>query len=329
MKVAGYTGKDDIATVYVAEMGDGKLIEFVESLQPPVPRNEKWVLIVSTLYGCPVGCPICDAGTFYKGQLSGEEIFSQIDFLLRKRYADGRIPVRKLKIQFARMGEPAFNPSVLEVLEELPERYRAPGLLPCLSTVAPTGTGKFFERLLEIKQELYKGRFQLQFSIHSTDEGARDRLIPVNKWGFDGIAKYGRRFYEIGDRKIALNFALAKGIPLDSTRLRKYFDPETFLIKITPVNPTYSAARNKLGSYLDPSRHPADYPVVNRLRACGYEVIVSIGEVRENEIGSNCGQYVMNHFTGKTPIRDSYTRELRQYRQSNRPETTSPEGCLQ
>ncbi len=43
------------------------------------------------------------------------------------------------------------------------------------------------------------------------------------------------------------------------------------------------------------------------MRSAGYEVIVSIGEVEENEIGSNCGQYVLQYLSTQQTIRDGYT----------------------
>ncbi len=157
MKVVASAGKEEVAIVYIGELENGKLVECVESLQPPHSREEKWVLLVSTMFGCPVGCLMCDAGGYYEGKPTAEEIFEQIDFLVRKRFPDGRVPSRQFKIQFARMGEPALNPHLLQVLDELPMRYHAPGLMPSLSTVAPHGTEKFFERLLEIKQDKYTG----------------------------------------------------------------------------------------------------------------------------------------------------------------------------
>ena len=79
MKVIASTGREDIAMVYIAELEEGKLVEFVEAVQPPIPRDKKWVLLVSTMYGCPVGCAMCDAGGFYHGKVSKEDIFAQID----------------------------------------------------------------------------------------------------------------------------------------------------------------------------------------------------------------------------------------------------------
>ncbi|MCP4633856.1 MAG: radical SAM protein, partial [candidate division Zixibacteria bacterium] len=106
MKVIRKTADSDIATVYIAEADDGRLVEFVESVQPPLTRSEKWIMLVSTLFGCPVGCKFCDAGGDYRGKLSVEQIFYQIDYLINKRFPDGVIDTNYLKIQFARMGEP-------------------------------------------------------------------------------------------------------------------------------------------------------------------------------------------------------------------------------
>jgi 23S rRNA (adenine2503-C2)-methyltransferase len=314
MNVIAEAGREDIAMVYVGEFEGGRLVEFVEAVQPPVPREAKWVLMVSTLYGCPVGCSMCDAGGYYHGKVTADDLFAQIDFLVRKHYPDGVIPSQQFKIQFARMGEPAFNQAVIDVLEELPKRYQAPGFMPSISTIAPQGTDAFFERLLVVKEQLYSGgNFQFQFSIHTTDEALRDRIVPVKKWDFARMAAYGERFYQPGDRKITLNFALAEENPVESQVLLHYFSPEKFLVKITPLNPTYRAQEHGLISYIDPHRQGDDYPLVKALQSAGYRVIVSIGEVEENYIGSNCGQYVRRHLESVEAIKGGYTYPIYKY----------------
>lgn len=305
MKVIAKAGREDIAMVYIAETERGR-IEFVESVQPPLPREEKWVLIVSSLYGCPVGCRFCDAGGNYCGKLSREDILFQIDYLVRKRFPDREIPVKKFKIQFARIGEPSFNESILDVLESLPEIYNAPGLIPSISTVMPIGREDFFERLMDIKKRKYARRFQLQFSIHTTDKKLRDWLIPVKKTDFEGLGEYGERFYDAGGRKITLNFATAEGMPINPDILLKYFTPETFLIKLTPLNPTYHAKENRLSSVKSEEWDE----IVRTLQDAGYDVIQSIGELEENLIGSNCGQYVTAHKTAKEEIDGAYLYNL-------------------
>jgi len=313
MRVHATAGNEDIAMVYIVETSSGHLVECVESVQPPLPREKKWVLLVSTMFGCPVGCLMCDAGGYYQGKPNKDEIFAQIDYLVGKRYPDGNIPCEQFKIQFARMGEPSLNMQVLDVLQELPGRFNAPGLMPSISTVAPIGTKRFFDKLLEIKQEQYiGGHFQCQFSLHTTDIELRDRFIPVNKWSFAQIGEYGERFFAAGDRKLTLNFALAQGMPVDPTVLLRYIDPDRFLIKITPLNPTYRARENDLVSYINPMSAEQKYEIIQALQDAGYQVILSIGEAEENNIGSNCGQYLRRHLAAEQPIEDGYTYPLKE-----------------
>ncbi|MFC1628179.1 radical SAM protein [Gemmatimonadota bacterium] len=293
LEIVHTTGDDELAQVYVARLDDGCLIEFVESVQPPIPREDKWVLIVSTLRGCPVSCPICDAGGSYAGKLTGEEIMAQIDFLVRRRFPDGSVPIPKLKIQFARMGDPALNEAVLDVLEALSGTGEMPGLMPCISTVAPAGCDRFFDRLITIKDSLYRdGQFQMQFSLHTTDEDARHRLIPCRTWSMEQIAEYGNRFYRTGDRRITLNFAPAVGVPLEPARLLPLFSPDRFIIKLTPINPTHASVSSQLVGLIDPDNEELNSAVVEEFEAHGFETLLSIGELRENAIGSNCGMYV-------------------------------------
>lgn len=313
MKIIASTGHPDIAMVYVMDF-DGSLIECVEAVQPPRPREDKWVLMISTLFGCPIACQMCDAGGHYRGKLSESEMFAQIDYLIRQRYPDGFVPSKQFKIQFARMGEPALNPAVLDLLESLPGKINAPGLMPSVSTVAPHGTDGFFERLTEIKNRVYPdGNFQFQFSVHTTDQSLRDVLIPVKKWDFKKMAAFGDKFYQPGDRKITLNFALAKNSPIQSDLLLDYFDPDRYLIKITPLNPTYQAESTGLKSYIDPVREKNNYPVFDELSEAGYQVILSIGEQEENRIGSNCGQYVQKHLMAQSEFSAGYTYQVENF----------------
>lgn len=303
-------GKEELAKVYVVKLRPGQdhMVECVESLQPPRPRSEKWVLIVSTLFGCPVGCRICDAGGWYHGRLSEEEIMDQIRFLVERRYHGRTVPVKKFKIQFARMGEPSLNPALLSVLERLPREFDAPGLLPSLSSVAPASAEPFFQRLKAIKDQHYgKGRFQLQFSLHTTDPKVRQELLPVRGLDFAWMGDFGKQFKNPEDQRITLNFAAAGDVPIEPDQLRAHFDPELFLIKLTPLNPTLKVAKAKLTSRIDPHAPESAKELVRRFEEAGYAVILSIGEAEENAIGSNCGQYATCVREGGLEIREGYT----------------------
>ena len=321
MKVIAEYGQEDLARVYVAKMRESKapdrfLVEFVESVQPPIPQDKKWVLIVSSMFGCPVKCRMCDAGGDFGGKLSADEIISQVQYMVRRRYPDDKIPVPKFKIQFARMGEPSLNPAVLDAMERLPREFDAPGLNVSISTIAPknTATSAFFEGLLATKDRLYTdGRFQLQFSIHTTDMVGRDDLMPVKKWSFDEISAYGERFAhpETGDKKVTLNFAPIEGYPVDASVIREHFDPQKFLIKLTPLNPTVRSNEETLKSAINPDDSNTSDHLVEAFRDQGYDVVLSIGELEENRIGSNCGQFIQRALRAQGRPDKSY--ELERY----------------
>ncbi len=308
MKVIAKTGNDELAMVYVAQSDSGKLLEFVESVPPPYTRDQKWVLIISTLFGCPIKCNFCDAGSYFNGKPTKDELFFQIDYLVESRFGGKSVPSGKFKIQFSRMGEPTLNSAVLDVLREIPSRYDAPGFYPSLSTIAPKGSEDFLNDLIEIKNELYNERFQFQFSIHSTDSEQRNWLIPVKTWDFDKMAEFGERFHQGNKQKTTLNFALSNESIVEPGVLLQHFNPEKFLIKLTPVNPTYKALKNKLDSPL--TKSSKHYTIIDELKYSGYEVIVSVGDLAENNIGSNCGQHVMNFLKKNVTLENSYTFPL-------------------
>lgn len=295
MKVISKHGDPELAEVYVASFrGDDRLLaEFVDVCDPQVSYWDKWVIIISSQFGCPIACPMCDAGGEYLGDLTTEEILAQVDCVAGQHPQRRLHKAKKFKIQFARMGEPALNPAVLTALTLLPKRYGAPGLIPCITTTAPLKAADWMEELLDIRHRVFANRpFQLQLSINSTDEAARDHLMPAPKMGLEELAHYTSRFYVRNQRKVSLNFALTKDVPVEPEAIARHFDPQHCLVKLTPLNPTIRSLEMGLETALPPEEPLRSEKLCRNLASLGFEVILSIGDTRENEIGSNCGMAV-------------------------------------
>lgn len=287
------TGRDELALVHLLQLGpdaERHVVETVDSIDPRFPRAEKSVIILSTQFGCPVRCRLCDAGSAFHGNLDVEQLLAQVRFVAG--YRPEVLTTRKLKVHFARMGEPALNNAVLEALERLPAELPNPALLPALASVVPAGREAFFRRLLAIKERHYEGRFQLQLSLNSTDAATRARLMPIPLLSLPELARLGAPFHGPEDRKVVLNFALARGVAIDADVLAATFAPATFMVKLTPVNPTERATAEGLTSMLSAEAPDAADDLVARLEARGFDVVVSIGDPDEIAIGSNCGQLV-------------------------------------
>ena len=291
MKVLQNKGKKELALVYVAGLrNDPKnLVEFVDACSPAVgDRRKKWVIIISTQLGCQVNCIMCDAGGGFRGNLSAAEMLGQVKTVVADNGLDPK-NCAKFKVQFARMGEPALNPQVMTALRELSELY--PNVIPCVATIGPGNCSRWFSELL-IVRDLFTD-FQLQLSVNSTDEGWRDIIMPYPKISLSELAGYGKCFYRPGQRKTVLNFALHPRWPLEAAALRKTFDPKYFAVKLTPLNPTDAGSRNSLD--LDQNTDPINGEMEEKAQSLerhGFLVIRSVGELEENDIGSNCGQAV-------------------------------------
>ncbi|MGB9636567.1 MAG: radical SAM protein, partial [Thermoplasmata archaeon] len=276
MEVIGKKGIEENAIIYLAKFRNSLeyMAEFVDSTEPGVHREKKWCINISTQFGCPVNCRICDAGGDYRGNLSKAELLAQIKYVLSTR---NYMKTDKLKVHYARMGEPLLNSEVLDALVELPDLCKPNAPMACIATTAPLCAVKNLEKIAEIKEGYFRnGKFQLQFSINSTDEKVRDWLMPIKKLSLQEIAAFGERYWDKTDRKINLNFALGKNIPVEPEVIEKLFNPEKFLVKLTPVNPTKRAEKNGIQSLLSYEGNPC-LSIIENFKKSGFDVIVSIG----------------------------------------------------
>lgn len=295
------------ATLYRGNRrGDsGRWFEFLDATDPPHPRSEKWVLMVSSQFGCAVNCSFCDAGRDgYHGNLTVEELLAQIRTVFSSRPDIEPGKVSKLKIHFARMGEPSLNPAVLGCLEHLGKMSGIPGLLPSISSVAPACalSAEFFEKLTGVKDRWFnRGNFQLQFSVHSTDEEARRAIIPIRKWTLAEMGAFGPKWWRAGDRLITLNFALADGVPLEPEVLEKHFAPDRFLVKFTAVHTTRNARDNSLTKIWYKATDRVS-KLEEDLTKRGFRVIVNPCWPEEVEHCLSCGQMADSNTAGEKVV---------------------------
>lgn len=79
--------------------------------------SEKWVVTISSQYGCSIGCKFCDVPKVGPGRnASYADMRGQVRraMELHPDALDGVEKGKRLNVHFARMGEPTFNPDVLK-----------------------------------------------------------------------------------------------------------------------------------------------------------------------------------------------------------------------
>jgi 23S rRNA (adenine2503-C2)-methyltransferase len=260
-----------------------------------LPLEEKWVITISTQYGCSMNCTFCDVPKVGPGKNATlNDLIRQvlIGITLHPEVAT----TKRLNIHFARMGEPTWNPNVLDATKwfktHIDPEYH---IHPVVSTMMPRKNiwlKTFIHTWMRIKNRLLRGEAGLQLSINSTDEEQRKEMFSGNALSLEEISKIMGGIIPHG-RKITLNFALADEYEVNPDKLLKYFSPMDYLIKITPIHKTKACVDNSIttsGGY--------DYYSIYKkpeqdLKDAGYDVIVFIPSHEEDESRITCGNAIL------------------------------------
>jgi MoaA/NifB/PqqE/SkfB family radical SAM enzyme len=198
-------------------------------------RSERWMIGVSTMSGCPVGCRFCAAGKLKKWRrLTAEEIVAQVEFVLSKHPELKFSDAKEYKINYTRMGEPFLNIKEVKRAIELIEKLW-PGTHHYVSTVGLKGSDFSW----------IKGNITLQVSLHSLDEDRRNDLIPIKKKM--SIAELGQ-IRTSSNLKTTVNMTLVDMADFDIEKLKVNFDSSKFFIKVSPINPNAVSEGNNLGA---------------------------------------------------------------------------------
>lgn len=271
----------------------------------PMPLTEKWVVTISTQYGCSMNCKFCDVPKVGAGRnVTLNDLDSQIVTAIIQHPEVKH--TKRLNIHYARMGEPTWNWDVIRnalFLKSLVSPMLGDSLIhPVVSTMLPKANHQlmlFLQRWTNVvKNETFNGDAGLQFSINSTDDVQRDYLFSGNSLPLEEIAKIGRELPMPKGRKYALNFALADDSIIDGERLRELFDPDKFMCKITPLHRTASCEQNGITT-TDGYELFTPYKAVEEdLKANGFDVIVFVPSYDEDNGLITCGNAILS---GKLP----------------------------
>ena len=268
-----------------------------------MPLSEKWVITISTQYGCPQKCVFCDVPNVeWRGNATEEDLRAQF-YNAISLFPDCKYTER-LNLHFARMGEPSLNPNVLTFSRWLYANKRQiasdTGLRievihPVLTSSLPKAR-KLKDTLLEwceIKNDLYNGQAGLQISVNSTNEDQRQQMFSGRSLTLEEFSKIAAEFPEPISRKYCLNFAYSTDFEIDAKKVLGLFDPNKWMCKITPIHNNNACRANKIetvGGY--ESWQPYQKPE-EALRAAGFDVLVFVPSIDEEDGLVTCGNVVL------------------------------------
>lgn len=275
-----------------------------------MPMSEKWVITVSTQYGCPMKCVFCDCPSVgFKGNASFSDLKKQF-YTALSMFPDIHYAGR-INLHFARMGEPAFNQDVLRFAKWVNESRRLiqsdTGVMidifhPVLTSSCPKNVDVYnvLSQWAFFKNHTMNGGAGLQISINSTNEGQRKTMFGDAVLTLEELSAICKKLEHPLGRKYCLNFAYADGYEIDGEKLARLFPCDDWMCKITPIHNNTACKRNGIettggyGSYA-PYRGAEE-----SLKSAGFDTLVFVPSMDEENGLITCGNAVLSGRVPKT-----------------------------
>jgi 23S rRNA (adenine2503-C2)-methyltransferase len=289
-------------------MGLTKEIVKVEH-QRMLPLSEKWVITISTQYGCSMNCKFCDVPKVGKGiNVTYDDLKNQIitGLSLHPEVSS----TKRLNVHYARMGEPTWNTRVIDFTRNMKKElypYIGRSLIhPVVSTMLPKNNANlewFLNEWMEIKNYDFRGDAGLQLSINSTSDAERDNMFSGNACSLEKASELGKMLDMPKGRKITLNFAVAD-YEINAEKLADLFHPDKFIVKLTPMHKTNRALENGIETIGD---YTTMYPYTHHeeaLKKAGFDVLVFIASEYEDLGRITCGNAILSGTLPECPYEE-------------------------
>ena len=284
--------KDDRTRKILLELADGKLIESVLMLYPPLGEGSaRATVCVSSQAGCAFGCTFCATGQMgFDRHLTAGEIVAQVLYFARELRAapwtaaglPGSQPIDHItNIVLMGMGEPLHNyDNVLQALRILnsPEGFNLGARHMTVSTVG------LVPAIRKLSQEPLQ--VNLAISLHAPTDELRGQTMPVNrKYPLQELLSACKDYIAATGRQVTFEYVLIAGVndtPTHAHQLgRLLASLKQFAhVNCIPVNATDASYR--------PSGPDAIRTFREILREHG--VSNSVRAERGDDIAAACGQ---------------------------------------
>jgi len=284
--------KDDRTRKILVELADGKLIESVLMLYPPIGESSaRATVCVSTQAGCAFGCTFCATGQMgFERHLSAGEIVAQVLFFARELRAtpwtaaglsDSKPIDHITNIVLMGMGEPLHNyDNVLQALRILnsPEGFNLGARHMTVSTVG------LVPAIRKLSQEPLQ--VNLAISLHAPTDELRGQTMPINrKYPLQELLAACRDYIAATGRQVTFEYVLLSGVndtPEYAQHLGKLLAPlkQFAHVNCIPVNATAASYR------------PPSSEAIRIFRNILFEhgVSNSVRAERGDDIAAACGQ---------------------------------------
>src|SRR5437016_9041564 len=284
--------KDDRTRKILLELDDGKLIESVLMLYPPIGESSSRAIVcVSSQAGCAFGCTFCATGQMgFDRHLSAGEIVAQVLYFARELRAapwtaaglPGSTPIDHItNIVLMGMGEPLHNyNNVLQALRILnsPDGFNLGARHMTVSTVG------LVPAIHKLSQEPLQ--VNLAISLHAPTDELRGQTMPINrKYPLQELLAACKDYIAATGRQVTFEYVLIAGVNDTSAHAHQLGQLLAPLKQFAHVN---CIPVNATGASYRPSGPDAIRTFRDILRE--HSVSNSVRAERGDDIAAACGQ---------------------------------------
>jgi 23S rRNA (adenine2503-C2)-methyltransferase len=286
--------KDDRTRKILLELDDGKLIESVLMLYPPIGESSaRATVCVSTQAGCAFGCTFCATGQMgFDRHLTAGEIVAQVLFFARElrdapwsaKGLPGSAPIDHItNIVLMGMGEPLHNyDNVLQALRILnsPDGFNLGARHMTVSTVG------LVPAIRKLSQEPLQ--VNLAISLHAPTDELRGQTMPINKkYPLEELLAACKDYIAATGRQVTFEYVLLAGV--NDTAAHAHLLGELLVplkqfahVNCIPVNATSADYKSPSGESIRAFRNILfEHGVSNSVRAeRGDDIAAACGQLR-------------------------------------------------
>ena len=286
--------KDDRTRKILLELNDGKLIESVLMLYPPIGENNaRATVCVSTQAGCAFGCTFCATGQMgFDRHLTSGEIVAQVLIFARElrdapwvaKGLPGSDPIDHItNIVLMGMGEPFHNyDNVLQALRILnsSEGFNLGARHMTVSTVG------LVPAIRKLSQEQLQ--VNLAISLHAPTDELRSKTMPINKkYPLEELIAACKDYIAASGRQVTFEYVLLAGVndtEDHAHQLGTLLAPlkQFAHVNCIPVNATSADFKSPSGEAISAFRKVLfEHSVSNSVRAeRGDDIAAACGQLR-------------------------------------------------
>lgn len=264
---------------------------------------------ISSQSGCNAGCIFCATGYMgFSANLSAGEIVSQVYSIIER---NNEIPTN---IVYMGMGEPFLNyRNVIDSLKILTSEngLKIPARKITVSTIGIKGRISDFADEITKPENKLINNVKLALSLHSTDEGMREKLIPLSRgFGLKEVYEDIVYFYRKTKNKITYEYIWFEGIndtENDIRRIKKLSGMVPCNFNVIPFHPVdnifdslkqpQNKAEEKLFRKLKEPNYSLSYKKLNyfidSLRA--ESIVANVRSSNGVDISAACGQLALKN----------------------------------